>query len=157
MQAGVFSCQNRRMSRKSATATGNRNGTGGEHRRMFPRLAQKGGEPASAWNICSSFFVLSSNCCRCCNAGCGRRNRMSFWRKLLFSIPLLLATSLWVLDPTLARLLLPFRELLLVLLFAQMVICAIVIARSWAARKVYMWALAGFALVLIGVVVVQEY
>lgn len=82
---------------------------------------------------------------------------MSLWRKLLYSAPLLLTTLLWVLDPVLARLLLPFRELLLVLLIVQLLVCAIVIAKSRAARKVYVYAIAASAVVLIGVVVASEY
>lgn len=82
---------------------------------------------------------------------------MSFWRKLLYAIPLLLATSLWVVDPILGRLLLPFREVLLVLTLVQLVICMAVIARSRVAPKAYLWAVAVCGVALMGVVMAQEY
>lgn len=82
---------------------------------------------------------------------------MSLCRKLLYSAPLLLATSLWIIDPVLARLLLPFRELLLALLFAQLMVCAAFIAKSGAVRKVYVSVIAVAAVALMGVVVIQEY
>jgi len=77
---------------------------------------------------------------------------MSLGRRMLCVSPLILAVSLWVVDPVLARLLVPFREVLLALLALQLLI-----GLAWIRPMKWRLGIAGVAAAGIAIVVAGEY
>ena len=55
---------------------------------------------------------------------------MRFVRRCAFALPLVIGAGLWLLDPFVARLVLPFREVILALLFVQVLLCTLRFART---------------------------
>ena len=78
-------------------------------------------------------------------------------RRLLYAVPLALAASLAIMNPILGRLLLPFREVLLSLVFLQLLICAVVIWKDRSTRHPYAWTTIALSILLATIVALREY
>ena len=118
----------------------------------YPRRLRHLSISAELWNLAT--FLCVSRVVRSSLA----RDPMPTRLKLLCLVPLLLAASLWIVDPVLVRLLLPFREVLLGLLLLQLLTCSVVIWRLGRSRA-GIWALlvVAVAMASLAAVVVCEY